>query len=58
MVKVVEDSKGKVHKNFLSNGVDMTSFVTHFEWDMTKYPAKQPVTGERGGHTGQATGIN
>lgn len=58
MVKVVEDSKGKVHKNFLSNGVDLTSFVTHFEWDMTKCPAKQPVTGEGGGHTGQATGIN
>lgn len=21
----------------------MTSFVTHFEWDMAKYPAKQPL---------------
>ncbi|XP_051061914.1 V-type proton ATPase subunit C 2 isoform X5 [Phodopus roborovskii] len=23
--------------------VDLTSFVTHFEWDMAKYPAKQPL---------------
>ncbi|KAM9053659.1 V-type proton ATPase subunit C 2 isoform 1-T3 [Megaptera novaeangliae] len=22
---------------------DLTSFVTHFEWDMAKYPAKQPL---------------
>ena len=21
----------------------MPSFVTHFEWDMAKYPAKQPL---------------
>lgn len=25
--------------------VDLTSFVTHFEWDMAKYPAKQPLVG-------------
>ncbi|XP_078204643.1 V-type proton ATPase subunit C 2 isoform X17 [Callithrix jacchus] len=23
--------------------VDLTTFVTHFEWDMAKYPAKQPL---------------
>lgn len=23
--------------------MDLTSFVTHFEWDMAKYPAKQPM---------------
>ncbi|XP_045045529.1 V-type proton ATPase subunit C 2 isoform X5 [Desmodus rotundus] len=23
--------------------IDLTSFVTHFEWDMAKYPAKQPL---------------
>ena len=27
----------------LSLAVDLTSFVTHFEWDMAKYPAKQPL---------------
>ncbi|XP_073905279.1 V-type proton ATPase subunit C 2 isoform X7 [Castor canadensis] len=43
VVDVMEDSKGKVHENLLANGVDLTSFVTHFEWDMAKYPAKQPL---------------
>lgn len=43
VVEVMEDSKGKVHENLLANGVDLTSFVTHFEWDMAKYPAKQPL---------------
>ncbi|XP_029340589.1 V-type proton ATPase subunit C 2 isoform X2 [Mus caroli] len=43
VVEVMEDSKGKAHETLLANGVDLTSFVTHFEWDMAKYPAKQPL---------------
>ncbi|CAK7296636.1 V-type proton ATPase subunit C 2 [Vulpes lagopus] len=43
VVEVMEDAKGKVPENLLANGVDLTSFVTHFEWDMAKYPAKQPL---------------
>ncbi|XP_046924417.1 V-type proton ATPase subunit C 2 isoform X1 [Lynx rufus] len=43
VVEVMEDSKGKVPENLLANGVDLTSFVTHFEWDMARYPAKQPL---------------
>ncbi|GAB1297321.1 V-type proton ATPase subunit C 2 [Apodemus speciosus] len=53
VVEVMEDSKGKVQENLLANGglkekmkclkIDLTSFVTHFEWDMAKYPAKQPL---------------
>ncbi|XP_060504469.2 V-type proton ATPase subunit C 2 isoform X2 [Panthera onca] len=43
VVEVMEDSKGKVPENLLANGVDLTSFVTHFEWDVAKYPAKQPL---------------
>ena len=43
MVEVMEDAKGKVQENLLANGVDLMSFVTHFEWDMAKYPAKQPL---------------
>lgn len=53
VVEVMEDAKGKVHENLLANGglkekmkclkIDLTSFVTHFEWDMAKYPAKQPL---------------
>ncbi|XP_065747202.1 V-type proton ATPase subunit C 2 isoform X3 [Phocoena phocoena] len=43
VVEVMEDAKGKVQENLLANGEDLTSFVTHFEWDMAKYPAKQPL---------------
>ncbi|XP_015420410.1 PREDICTED: V-type proton ATPase subunit C 2 isoform X1 [Myotis davidii] len=53
VVEVMEDAKGKVQENLLANGglkekmkclkLDLTSFVTHFEWDMAKYPAKQPL---------------
>ncbi|XP_042639603.1 V-type proton ATPase subunit C 2 [Orycteropus afer afer] len=53
VVEVMEDTKGKVQENLLANGglkekmkclkIDLTSFVTHFEWDMAKYPAKQPL---------------
>ncbi|XP_031510791.1 V-type proton ATPase subunit C 2 isoform X2 [Papio anubis] len=43
VVEVMEDSKGKAQEHLLANGVDLTSFVTHFEWDMAKYPAKQPL---------------
>ncbi|XP_015982595.1 V-type proton ATPase subunit C 2 isoform X4 [Rousettus aegyptiacus] len=45
VVEVMEDAEGKVQENLLANGVDLTSFVTHFEWDMAKYPAKQPLVG-------------
>uniref|UniRef100_A0A2K5DVP4 V-type proton ATPase subunit C n=1 Tax=Aotus nancymaae TaxID=37293 RepID=A0A2K5DVP4_AOTNA len=43
VVEVMEDSKGKAQEHLLANGVDLTSFVTHSEWDMAKYPAKQPL---------------
>ncbi|XP_013359826.1 PREDICTED: V-type proton ATPase subunit C 2 isoform X5 [Chinchilla lanigera] len=53
VVDVMEDSEGKVQENLLANGglkekmkclkLDLTSFVTHFEWDMAKYPVKQPL---------------
>ncbi|XP_032722735.1 V-type proton ATPase subunit C 2 isoform X1 [Lontra canadensis] len=53
VVEVMEDAKGKVPENLLANGglkekmkylkIDLTSFVTRFEWDMAKYPAKQPL---------------
>nr|XP_017820033.2 V-type proton ATPase subunit C 2 isoform X7 [Callithrix jacchus] len=43
VVEVMEDSKGKAQEHLLANGVDLTTFVTHFEWDMAKYPAKQPL---------------
>ncbi|KAG8512403.1 V-type proton ATPase subunit C 2 [Galemys pyrenaicus] len=43
MVEMMEDDKGKAQENLLANGVDLPSFVTHFKWDLAKYPAKQPL---------------
>ncbi|XP_054557362.1 V-type proton ATPase subunit C 2 isoform X2 [Talpa occidentalis] len=53
VVEVMEDAKEKVQENLLANGglkekmkclkIDLPSFVTHFEWNMAKYPAKQPL---------------
>ncbi|XP_062429016.1 V-type proton ATPase subunit C 2 isoform X1 [Rhea pennata] len=41
--EVMEDSKDKVQENLLANGVDLISYLTQFEWDMAKYPIKQPL---------------
>ncbi|NWX07561.1 VATC2 ATPase, partial [Caloenas nicobarica] len=41
--EVIEDSKDKVQENLLANGVDLISYLTRFEWDMAKYPIKQPL---------------
>ncbi|NXE21458.1 VATC2 ATPase, partial [Ardeotis kori] len=41
--EVMEDSKDKVQENLLANGVDLISYLTRFEWDMAKYPIKQPL---------------
>ncbi|XP_074905237.1 V-type proton ATPase subunit C 2 [Buteo buteo] len=51
--EVMEDSKDKVQENLLANGglkdkmkclkIDLISYLTQFEWDMAKYPIKQPL---------------
>ncbi|XP_048354602.1 V-type proton ATPase subunit C 2 isoform X2 [Sphaerodactylus townsendi] len=41
--EVLEDSKDKVQENLLASGVDLLSYLTRFEWDMAKYPIKQPL---------------
>ncbi|KFO95890.1 V-type proton ATPase subunit C 2 [Calypte anna] len=41
--EVMEDSKDKVQENLLACGVDLISYLTRFEWDMAKYPTKQPL---------------
>ncbi|XP_065488228.1 V-type proton ATPase subunit C 2 isoform X1 [Caloenas nicobarica] len=51
--EVIEDSKDKVQENLLANGgrkdkmkclkIDLISYLTRFEWDMAKYPIKQPL---------------
>ncbi|XP_048354591.1 V-type proton ATPase subunit C 2 isoform X1 [Sphaerodactylus townsendi] len=51
--EVLEDSKDKVQENLLASGgmknkmkflkIDLLSYLTRFEWDMAKYPIKQPL---------------
>ncbi|XP_048387950.1 V-type proton ATPase subunit C 1-A-like isoform X3 [Stegostoma tigrinum] len=40
---IMEDSKDKAQENLLANGVDLNRYVTHFQWDMAKYPIKQSL---------------
>ncbi|XP_006012217.1 V-type proton ATPase subunit C 1-B [Latimeria chalumnae] len=41
--EVMEDSRDKVQENLLANGVDLVTYMTCFQWDMAKYPVKQPL---------------
>ncbi|XP_078255385.1 V-type proton ATPase subunit C 1-A-like [Rhinoraja longicauda] len=40
---IMEDSKDKAQENLLASGVDLHRYVTHFQWDMAKYPIKQSL---------------
>uniref|UniRef100_A0A8C7E2F4 V-type proton ATPase subunit C n=1 Tax=Naja naja TaxID=35670 RepID=A0A8C7E2F4_NAJNA len=55
--EVLEDSKDKVQENLLANGVDLISYLTKFEWDMAKYPIKQPLKNISEGLAKQITQI-
>ncbi|KAM4772257.1 V-type proton ATPase subunit C 2 [Rhinophrynus dorsalis] len=41
--EVMDDSTDKAQENLLANGVDLISYLSRFEWDMAKYPVKQPL---------------
>ncbi|XP_072263635.1 V-type proton ATPase subunit C 2 [Pyxicephalus adspersus] len=41
--EVMDDSSEKAQENLLANGVDLVSYLSRFEWDMAKYPIKQPL---------------
>ncbi|XP_075057537.1 V-type proton ATPase subunit C 2 [Mixophyes fleayi] len=41
--EVMNDSAEKAQENLLANGVDLVSYLSRFEWDMAKYPVKQPL---------------
>ncbi|XP_051527156.1 V-type proton ATPase subunit C 1-A-like [Myxocyprinus asiaticus] len=43
MADVLEDTRDKVQENLLANGVDLVTYITRFQWDMAKYPIKQPL---------------
>ncbi|OCT81230.1 V-type proton ATPase subunit C 2 [Xenopus laevis] len=40
---VMDDSTDKAQETLLANGVDLISYLARFEWDMAKYPVKQPL---------------
>jgi len=40
---VLEDQKDKLAENLHANGQEITTYVTKFQWDMAKYPIKQPL---------------
>ncbi|XP_072015913.1 V-type proton ATPase subunit C 1-A-like [Amphiura filiformis] len=40
---VLEDQRDKLAENLTANGVDLTSYITRFQWDLAKYPIKQPL---------------
>ncbi|XP_070564896.1 V-type proton ATPase subunit C 1-B-like [Ptychodera flava] len=40
---VLEDQRDKLAENLLANGVDLNTYLTRFQWDMAKYPIKQPL---------------
>ncbi|XP_040286919.1 V-type proton ATPase subunit C 2 [Bufo bufo] len=41
--EIMVDSAEKAQENLLANGVDLVSYMSRFEWDMAKYPVKQPL---------------
>jgi len=40
---VLEDQRDKLAENLLAGGVDLPTYITHFRWDMAKYPIKQSL---------------
>jgi V-type H+-transporting ATPase subunit C len=43
LADVLENQKDKVKENLLVNGTTPAHYVTHFQWDMAKYPVKQSL---------------
>ncbi|XP_018429037.1 PREDICTED: V-type proton ATPase subunit C 2 [Nanorana parkeri] len=41
--EIMDDAAEKAQENLLANGVDLLSYLARFEWDMAKYPIKQPL---------------
>lgn len=40
---VLDNERDKLAENLLANNVDLTTYVTKFQWDAAKYPVKQPL---------------
>ncbi|XP_033118590.1 V-type proton ATPase subunit C 1-A-like [Anneissia japonica] len=41
--EVLENQKDKLAENLTANGVELPSYIQRFQWDMAKYPIKQPL---------------
>ncbi|CAG0884823.1 unnamed protein product [Cyprideis torosa] len=41
--EVLEDQRDKLTENLLANGVELSNYLTRFQWDMAKYPIKQSL---------------
>jgi len=41
--EVLEEQRDKLAENLLAGGVDLATYITHFRWDMAKYPIKQSL---------------
>lgn len=43
--EVLEDQRDKLHENLLANQVNLSTYVTKFQWEMAKFPVKQSLKG-------------
>ncbi|XP_001946227.1 V-type proton ATPase subunit C [Acyrthosiphon pisum] len=41
--EVLEDQRDKLQENLMANNGDLAVYLTHFQWDMAKYPIKQSL---------------
>lgn len=41
--EVLEDQRDKLAENLTANNSELGTYVTHFQWDMAKYPIKQSL---------------
>ena len=40
---VLEDQRERLVENLVANGMDLANYLTHFQWDMAKYPIRQSL---------------
>eukprot|EP00918_Siedleckia_nematoides_P097955 GHVU01214546.1.p1 GENE.GHVU01214546.1~~GHVU01214546.1.p1 ORF type:complete len:386 (-),score=48.40 GHVU01214546.1:1514-2671(-) len=40
---VLEDQRDKLQENLLANGMDLSTYLTRFQWDVAKFPIKQSL---------------
>ncbi|XP_030849346.1 V-type proton ATPase subunit C [Strongylocentrotus purpuratus] len=41
--EVLEDQKDRLAENLMANRMDLSTYVTRFQWDVAKYPIKLPL---------------